>query len=139
MELKKTQYADPRDQEMFNWYGVVYCPAESCGVHLDNGVAETSKEYRHEKYQFVCLGCCTEFGPELEVEAPTPAPEPAKKVSKTGKASPKDMDLRAKVLVFLDQLEPGMATAARVKLTASVFEITSANARYYVSRVWRKV
>ena len=116
------------DQQIINWYGMLHCPAESCGVHLDNGVGETGQGYNHEKYQFVCLGCCTEFGPEVK-KAPV----------KTGKAHSKDMSLRAKVLEFLDEQGSDMSTAARVKLVASVFDITPANARYYVSRVWRKV
>ena len=130
---ERSIYDDLIDKELFDDYGTVYCPSVNCGVHLSNGMsvhdAAEEKMFHHRKYMFCCLGCSQEFGPAIDSTKPS-------KPIKPGKAHPKDMSLRAKVLAFLDERPEDMTTAARVKLVASVFDITSANARYYVTRVW---
>lgn len=57
------------DQELVKDYGFVNCP--NCGVHLLNGVGYHLQEVngtkiKHDKFQFECLGCCEEFGPEIK-------------------------------------------------------------------------
>lgn len=48
-----------------------YCP--HCGISLENGVGAHGDDVnrqtvKHEKYEFACLGCGGEFGPEISVE-----------------------------------------------------------------------
>lgn len=52
----------------FDVHHCTNCP--SCGVHLSNGVGAhgddlNGKPTRHEKFQYVCLGCGEEFGPAI--------------------------------------------------------------------------
>ena len=65
-------------------HGFIRCP--SCGIHLDNGVGEHDQEVngkaiKHDKFQYVCLGCGEEFGPAIP-----------------GKATPKAKGTRAPVV-----------------------------------------
>lgn len=68
-------------------HGLTHCP--NCGIHLDNGIGEhlqdvNGKHIKHEKYQFECLACGTEFGPEIE---PTADKKPTKKIEITHKST----------------------------------------------------
>jgi hypothetical protein len=53
-------------------------------------------------------------------------------VKKTKKPS-----IKAEVLAYLDQSLPCLEKAELVSLTAMEFDITKANARYYIDRVWK--
>lgn len=49
--------------------GHTTCP--SCGISLSNGVGHhldevNGKKIKHERYEFVCLACNEEFGPEIK-------------------------------------------------------------------------
>ena len=63
---------DTIDQEYINDFGTCTCP--HCNVHLSNGVAMNEPgEYECDEFEYACLGCGGEFGPEigkLQVEAP---------------------------------------------------------------------
>lgn len=55
-------------QRNVNLYGTANCP--HCGVDLDNGVGHHNQEVngkrlKHKKYEFECLACGKEFGPEI--------------------------------------------------------------------------
>jgi len=121
---------DDIDQLYMNNYGFVYCPC--CGVHLENGISHHDPEYdqfnrewrsKHDKYEYACLGCGEEFGPELE-------DAPVKEVKKTGKKHPKDMTLKAKCFECFDMNES-------VKDVQQRFGITYGNAHYHY-RNWKK-
>ena len=126
-EMIEQKVEDELDQEYMDNYGFVYCP--HCGIHLENGMSihDPQKDqrgnwmYKHDKYQFECLGCGEEFGPELEVvEAP----------KKTGKKHPKNMTLRAKLFERFD-------AGDSVKKCEIEFGITYGNAHYHY-RNWKK-
>lgn len=61
------------DVEIFELYGEVYCP--HCGVHLENGVIAHGDEdgeggfIENHSYQYSCMKCMGEFGPELGAKA----------------------------------------------------------------------
>ncbi len=62
-----------RDQEYVDMYGESHCP--HCGLHLGNGVGHHLQDangevIHHEQFEFECLGCGKEFGPEITVKAP---------------------------------------------------------------------
>ena len=66
--LPDTDVMDSQDQCNLNVFGAVNCPA--CGISLRNGVGEhlqevNGKPVKHEKFQFECLACGVEFGPEI--------------------------------------------------------------------------
>lgn len=65
-------------------HGLTHCP--HCGDHLSNGVGEHLQEVngtpiKHERFQYECLGCGEEFGPEISKPATrtvkTMGPRPA--------------------------------------------------------------
>ncbi len=65
----------------FEDHGFTHCP--HCGIDLDNGVGEhmqevNGKPIKHNKFQYECLGCGEEFGPEIKA-APAKEAKPAKK------------------------------------------------------------
>lgn len=52
--------------------GYTYCP--HCGIHLDNGVGYhgqdvNGKAIKHESFEYECLACGEEFGPEIGKKA----------------------------------------------------------------------
>lgn len=56
----------------YSTHGLTHCP--HCGTHLCNGVGEHMQEVngtyvKHEKFQYECLGCGEEFGPEIQKRA----------------------------------------------------------------------
>jgi hypothetical protein len=56
------------DVYAYNIHGLLNCP--HCGCHLSNGIGEHMDEVngnyiKHDKYQFECLACNKEFGPEI--------------------------------------------------------------------------
>lgn len=70
----------------------IYCPI--CHTHLGNGYGvhgekRSGKTFKHEKYEYVCLACGGEFGPEVEhLVAPVkPEPTEKKKVEFVNKSS----------------------------------------------------
>jgi|TARA_R110000764_G_scaffold21666_1_gene54539 hypothetical protein len=132
-------YDDPIDQQFFDDYGFVYCPSPDCQVHLDNGMSIhdpfEEKRFHHKKYVYCCLGCCEEFGPLID-KGPF-----VQRVKKKGKAHPKNMSLRALVIAYLNEFGLCIVHGQRpvsdlVNEIAMEFDISKANARYYVSRVW---
>lgn len=55
-------------------HGHVNCP--HCGTHLDNGVGEHMQEVngthvKHDRFQYECLACGEEFGPEIQKRSVT--------------------------------------------------------------------
>lgn len=59
------------DLELIDSCGEVNCP--NCGIHLGNGWSVDGTEVngetlRHKEFEFVCLGCGDEFGPEVEAK-----------------------------------------------------------------------
>jgi hypothetical protein len=56
------------DVYAYNIHGLLNCPHHGC--HLSNGIGEHMGEVngnyiKHDKYQFKCLACNQEFGPEI--------------------------------------------------------------------------
>jgi hypothetical protein len=52
----------------YETHGLTHCP--HCNIHLDNGIGEHGQEVngkiiKHDKFQYVCLACGTEFGPAI--------------------------------------------------------------------------
>jgi hypothetical protein len=123
---------DEIDQQMMDYCGFVYCPC--CGIHLDNGISQHdpieqdqwTREYlyKNDKFEYACLACGEEFGPEIEKD------EPKKAVKKTGKAHPKNMNLKAMCFATFDQ-------SICVAEVAAKFDITYGNAHYHY-RNWKK-
>jgi hypothetical protein len=65
LEAATTEEDKPWGYEV---HGLTHCP--HCGIHLDNGIGEHGQEVndkiiKHEKFQYVCLACGTEFGPAI--------------------------------------------------------------------------
>jgi len=65
-------FLSAQDKETKNEYGMVDCP--HCGIHLSNGV--TTNDYQLDsnlpglkKFEYMCLACNKEFGPNLEKKA----------------------------------------------------------------------
>lgn len=66
----------------YETHGFTHCP--SCGTHLSNGVGAhnqevNGKQVKHDKFEYCCLGCGTEFGQAIEVKtekAPKAKAEP---------------------------------------------------------------
>lgn len=73
VETKK-EAAEGEDAYIISMYG--YCNCPKCGVHLSNGVGHHGQEVngkviKHEKYEFECLACGEEFGPEIAKKTST--------------------------------------------------------------------
>lgn len=68
--------------------GFVNCP--HCGIHLDNGVGYHGQEmygkiFSHDKFEWECLGCGEEFGPEIPAKIEPKAP--TRKIEVTNKST----------------------------------------------------
>jgi len=112
-----------RDAYLFDNYGYTECP--HCGIHLDNGVGAHGDEVngnavKHDKYEFECLACGGEFGPEIVKHENRKAPS----------STTKNMTLRPKAL-------REFANGASVIEVRDTFNITYGNAHYYF-RVFKK-
>jgi hypothetical protein len=64
----EAEQAEPPKPYGFEDHGLTNCP--HCNIHLENGVGVHNDEVngkviKHDKFQFVCLACGTEFGPEI--------------------------------------------------------------------------
>lgn len=67
--VEEVKEINEHEQELINQYGYVECP--HCSISLFNGVGSHLDEVngtkiKHEKFQFCCLGCDEEFGPEIQ-------------------------------------------------------------------------
>jgi hypothetical protein len=131
--MKNEQLVDSRqppnyeqlDQEYIDQYGMSHC--ESCGIHLENGVG--FDEGKRGQYIYSCLGC----GHSFDVASTNEVRKPA-----AGKSSVKNMELRPLVLLWLNDNANDQPVAELVNQIAVKFDISKANARYYVSRVWNR-
>lgn len=71
-EMTFTDSGDPisvEDKDLMDRCGHINCP--HCGINLGNGFGEHGQvvgdtPVAHEKFQFSCLGCGEEFGPEIK-------------------------------------------------------------------------
>ena len=82
--LKAHESAKSEGVHGYEHHGQVNCP--HCGTHLGNGVGEHMQEVngtyvKHDKFQYECLACGEEFGPEIKKRDPaekkTIGPRPA--------------------------------------------------------------
>ena len=82
--LKAHESAKSEGVHGYEHHGQVNCP--HCGTHLGNGVGEHMQEVngtyvKHDKFQYECLACGEEFGPEIQKRDPaekkTVGPRPA--------------------------------------------------------------
>ena len=58
----------------YTHHGLTHCP--HCGAHLTNGVGEHMQEVngtyvKHDRFQYECLACGEEFGPEIQKRSVT--------------------------------------------------------------------
>ena len=72
--LKAHEATKGADVQGYRFHCLTHCP--HCGTHLDNGVGEHMQEVngtyvKHDRFQYECLACGEEFGPEIQKRSAT--------------------------------------------------------------------